>query len=144
MYGFIADGIVLFHVLYVSYVVLGQIAIWIGWLVKWNWIRNFWFRATHLLAIGIVVFEELMNLRCPLTIWEETFRVKAGQSVTGESFLGRLLHTLIFYDVSPLVFRIGYIAAGIIILMTFVLCRPHRPSYRRASIGCSFTNSPGL
>ena len=71
------------HVGYVGYVVLGQLLIWVGWALGWKWVRNFWFRATHLLAIAVVAYEELMDIRCPLTVWEEHFRELAGQPVTG-------------------------------------------------------------
>ena len=59
MYGFLADLVVAVHVGYVSYVVVGQLLIVIGWMAGWNWVRNFWFRMTHLLAMAVVVFEEL-------------------------------------------------------------------------------------
>src|SRR5215216_1255065 len=74
MYGFLADLMVAVHVGYVGYVVVGQLLIWLGWALGWKWVRNFWFRATHLLAIGIVAYEEVMGIRCPLSVWEEHFR----------------------------------------------------------------------
>jgi hypothetical protein len=64
-------------------------------------VRNFWFRTTHLLAIGIVVFEEAVVMRCPLTVWEEQPRVKASRPVTGGTFVGRILHSILCYDAEP-------------------------------------------
>ena len=127
MYGFLADFIVFVHVLYVSYVVVGQLLIWIGWAWGWKWVRNFWFRITHLIAIGYVVYEELLNIRCPLSIWEEHFRALAGQPTTGETFLGRMLHSLIFYSAEPWVFRLIYLTMGTLVLGTFLFCRPRWP-----------------
>lgn len=126
MYGFLADLMVAIHVSYVAYVVLGQLLIWVGLLAGWRWVRNLWFRLTHLLAITIVVYEEVMDIRCPLTVWEEELRVRAGQPVTGETFLGRLLHSLIFYDFEPWVFTLIYLTCGTVVLLTFILYPPRR------------------
>jgi hypothetical protein len=131
MYGFLADLMVAIHVGYVGYVVVGQLLIWLGWAVGWKWVRNFWFRATHLLAIGIVAFEEIAGIRCPLSVWEEHFRELAGQPTTGETFLGRLLHSLIFYDFQPWVFTVIYMTTLAVVVLTLLLCRPRWP-FRRA------------
>ncbi|MBO0697757.1 MAG: DUF2784 domain-containing protein [Zavarzinella sp.] len=131
MYGFLADLMVAIHVGYIGYVVVGQLLIWLGWAVGWKWVRNFWFRATHLLAIAIVTFEELTGIRCPLTVWEEHFRELAGQPTTGETFLGRLLHSLIFYDFQPWVFTTIYMTTLAVVVLTLIFCPPRRP-FRRA------------
>jgi len=131
VYGFLADLMVAIHVGYVAYVVVGQLLIWAGWALGWPWIRNFWFRATHLLAIAVVAFEQVFQIRCPLTVWEEHFRELAGQPTTGETFLGRLLHSLIFYDFQPWVFTVIYMTTLAVVVLTLLLCRPRWP-FRRA------------
>lgn len=127
MYGFLADLTVALHVCYAGFVVLGQVAIWLGWVMKWGWTRNFWFRALHLLAIGYVAFEEFADLRCPLSLWEEHLRVLAGQPVTGETFLGRMLHAMLFYDFEPWVFTTIHLACAAAVGLTFVLYPPRWP-----------------
>ena len=76
---------------------------------------------------GIVVYEEIMHIRCPLSVWEEHFRTLAGQPSSGETFMGRLLHSLIFYDAPPYVFTVGYFTFGALVLATFLFCRPRWP-----------------
>ncbi len=99
MYGVLADGMVFAHVLYVGYVVGGQLAVVLASAMRWAWGRNRWFRLTHLAAIGVVVVEAVMGWRCPLTVWEQQLRELAGQPVdAGETFLGRLLHHVLFID----------------------------------------------
>jgi hypothetical protein len=127
MYAFLADLMVTVHVGYVAYVLVGLVLIFMGWWKQWKWVRNFWFRATHLIAIVVVVFEEFAGLRCPLTVWEESFRVRAGQQVTGGSFIGRLLHSILFYDAPPWVFTVGYSITGAIVLATLFLSPPRWP-----------------
>lgn len=134
MYGFLADLMVAIHVAYVGYVVVGQLVIWAGWAFGRQFVRNFWFRATHLVAIAIVAYEELMNIRCPLTIWEEQFRVMAGQPTTGETFLGRLMHSLIFYDFQPWVFTVIYMTTLAVVVLTLIFCPPRWPFRRKATV----------
>ncbi len=133
MYGFLADLMVVIHVGYVGYVVVGQLLIWLGWAMGRQWVRNFWFRATHLIAIGVVAFEEVMNIRCPLSVWEEHFRELAGQPVSGETFLGRMMHSLLFHDFQPWVFAAIYYTTLAVVLLTLILCRPRWPFARKQS-----------
>jgi hypothetical protein len=127
-YGLLADVIVAIHVAYVSYVVVGQLAIFAGVVLRWQWIRNFWFRVTHLVAISIVAFEAIMNIPCPLTVWEAKLRALAGQEVSGETFMGRLLHNLLFYDWPSWVFTVIYIGFALLVLGTFIIAPPRRRS----------------
>src|SRR3954447_5103230 len=102
-YGLAADTIVGIHVAYVAYVILGQLAIIVAAPMKWQWARNPWFRFTHLLAIGVVAYEAVFNIRCPLTVWEEQLRAMGGASLgsAGQTFMGRLLHDLLFIQGMP-------------------------------------------
>lgn len=125
-YGLLADAIVAIHVAYVSYVVLGQLLIWLGLALRWSWIYNPWFRWTHLLMIGIVGAEALLNIECPLTRWERHFRVLAGQQVSEASFVGRLLHNLIFVDWPPWTIDSLHVFFALVVLATFVLAPPRR------------------
>lgn len=130
MNGFLADLMVALHVGYVGYVVVGQMLILMGWLLGWKWVRNFWFRVSQFIMMMVVVYEEIMEIRCPLSVWEEHFRVLAGQPSTGETFMGRILHSLIFYDAPKEVFTIGYFSFGALVLATLFFCRPRWPSWR--------------
>jgi len=133
MYGFCADFIVGTHVAYVGYVVIGQLLILAGWLLGWKWVRNFWFRASHFVMMAVVVFEEIADITCPLSVWERHFRTLADQPINGETFMGRLLHSLIFYDAPKYVFTVGYLSFGAIVLATLLFCRPRWPFCRRDS-----------
>ncbi len=93
----LADLIVVIHAAYVSFVVFGLLAILVGAVLGWSWVRNFWFRVIHLTAIGIVVAEALAGIPCPLTVWEQRLRKTAGQTGYPGDFLGYWAHQLIFY-----------------------------------------------
>jgi hypothetical protein len=134
-YGLLADLIVAVHVAYVSYVVFGQLLIWLGLVLRWRWIRNPWFRWTHLVMMLIVGAEAALHIECPLTRWENVLRGWAGQPLSGESFVGRLLHDLIFVNWPPWVVDGLHILFALVVLGTFVLAPPRRrPSTVPASL----------
>ena len=58
----LADLIVVLHATYVSFVVFGLVAILLGIVFRWSWVRNIWFRSIHLIAIAIVVGESLAGI----------------------------------------------------------------------------------
>src|SRR4051812_25109840 len=102
----LADTIVVVHAAFVAFVVLGMAAILLGVALRRGWVRNFWFRVTHLAAIGVVVLETLTGLACPLTTWEHALRRRAGQTGYAGDFIGHWAHRLIFFDAEPWVFTL--------------------------------------
>ena len=125
-YGILADVIVGIHVTYIAYVLLGQLLIILAAKLKWEWARNPWFRFSHLTAIGIVAYEAIRGLRCPLTVWEEQLRGVCGQAFNGsETFVGRILHNLMFIDNQPeIFFTTMYVAVFILVIQGLVMYPP--------------------
>jgi hypothetical protein len=125
-YGILADLVVAIHVGYIAYVVLGQLLIIVSAPMKWQWARNPWFRFTHLTAIGIVAYEAIRGLRCPLTVWEEQLRELGGQVFTGsETFVGRILHDLMFIENQPeIFFTTMYIGVLVLVIQGLVMFPP--------------------
>jgi hypothetical protein len=133
LYSLTADIIVVIHAVYVSFVFFGLFAILAGIMFRWKWIRSFWFRAVHLAMIGIIVFESLLGITCPLTTWEHRLRAAGGEAIQARSFVGRWVHELLFYDAPVWVFTVAYCLFGAIVLTTFLLAPPElRRSPREA------------
>jgi hypothetical protein len=130
-YRILADLVVAFHFAYVSFVVFGLLLILLGGWRKWRWVRNFWFRLLHFLMIAVVVFESLFGIVCPLTDWEDALREKAGETVRQGSFIGRMLHQLMFVHLSPGVLTACYCVFGSLVLATLFLVPPRWPNWRR-------------
>ena len=125
-YGLAADLMVAVHVAYVAYVVVGQLLIIVAAPMKWQWARNPWFRFTHLFAIAVVAYEAMCHIRCPLTVWEEQLRALAGQAFNAsETFMGRLLHDLLFVENQPeIFFTTAYIAVLLLVLQGLIMYPP--------------------
>jgi hypothetical protein len=99
-YSYLADLIVATHLVYVSYVVLGQVLILLGIALRWSWIRVRWFRISHLIMIWIVAVEAVFGVTCPLTTWENQVRRWANQPYDDRSFIGRCMDHLLFVNYS--------------------------------------------
>ncbi len=132
--GILADFVVFFHLCYMGYVVFGQLLIMIGWPLGWRWIRNPWFRGTHLGMILVVAFEAVIDFECPMTTLEHRLRDAAGQNILGTevegiSFTGQMLRNIQFAgnDYEDYVNTTFYIAAGLIIATAFLV----PPRFRR-------------
>jgi hypothetical protein len=126
-YRLLADLIVAIHSGYVTFVLAGQLLIWIGLWRGWRWVRNWWFRIAHLAAISIVALEAVFDIACPLTTWEQRLRELAGDEVSHGTFVGDLLHNLIFVDAPPWAFTVAYVAFALLVIATFVWAPPrHR------------------
>ncbi len=125
-YRLAADAVLVLHVGFVAFVILGLVLTVIGILARWQWIRNFWFRCLHLAAILLVVVQALLGVMCPLTIWENELRQLAGQTAYRGDFIATWLHDLLFIDAEPWVFTLCYTLFGLAVLAAFLLAPPRR------------------
>jgi Protein of Unknown function (DUF2784) len=123
-WSWLADGVLLFHAAYVAYVVFGLAAIVLGIALDWNWVRNFWFRASHLAAIALVMAESIVGLACPLTTLENRLRMAAGERGYRAGCVAHWVQPLIFFDFPQWVFTIGYVAFATIVAGVFWLAPP--------------------
>ena len=119
-----ADGLLTIHALFIVFVVFGLILIIAGLIRNWRWTRNPWFRFIHLGAIGIVVIQSWLNVICPLTIWENTLREKAGGVTYAGSFIRHWLHKLIFYQAEAWVFALAYSVFAALVVLAWYLAPP--------------------
>lgn len=121
-----ADVIVVVHFVFVLFVIFGQLAILVGILRKWPWVRGMTFRVVHLTAILFVVAEALCGVTCPLTTWEQDLRTLSGGATYQGDFIPNLVHNWLFYDADSSVFTVCYVAFGGLVLLTFIFAPPRR------------------
>ena len=66
--GAVANLIAIVHIAFFLFIVGGMVAIVAAIRSPVAWVRNPWFRAAHIVAIYIVLFEEATGLPCPLNV----------------------------------------------------------------------------
>lgn len=131
LYLLAADLILLLHVLFVAFVVIGLILIFVGSALTWSWIRNPWFRWAHLAAIAIVVIQSWFGAICPLTTLEMALRSRGGDAVYPGAFVAHWLETVLYYDAPQWVFAVCYTAFGVLVVVSWFRIRP-RPLRNKA------------
>ena len=119
-----ADAVLLLHVLFVAFVVVGLLLILAGRLLSWDWVRNWWFRVIHLGAIGIVVLQAWLGVICPLTRLEMYLRDRAGDTTYAGSFVSHWLEAILYYRAPAWVFAVAYTLFAIVVVMSWVWVRP--------------------
>jgi hypothetical protein len=131
-YSLLGDLVLLVHLAFVAFVVLGFVLIWIGYCCRWSFVRDLWFRIAHLAAIGFVLVESLAGFVCPLTTWENQLRIYAGEgSAYSDSFIQHWFGRILFQDWSEQTFTILYAAFFLFVALTFWIVRPQRREKRQ-------------
>ena len=123
----LADALLVVHLLIVAFIVGGLLLTWLGALLGWTWIRSPVFRYLHLAAIAFVAAEALLGYACPLTIWEDLLRGGARP----ESFIGRWVYRLLYYDAPEWFFTSLYAAWALATLVTLRLVPPKQRRFQR-------------
>lgn len=121
-----ADAVLLLHVLFVSFVILGLALVVAGGVLKWHWVRNPWFRLVHLLAIVVVVIQAWLGIICPLTTLEMMLRSRAGDAVYPGSFVAHWLEVALYYRAPAWVFAALYTLFGALVAGSWLWVRPRR------------------
>lgn len=120
----LADALLIFHTLLVAFVIFGLVAIFIGHFRNWRWVRNLWFRLSHLVVIGVVVLQSWLGVLCPLTEWEMALRRSAGQTGYDGSFIQHWLQSILYYSAPEWVFILAYTLFGLLVVASWFLVRP--------------------
>ena len=138
-YRLLADIILVIHFAFVSFVVIGLLIIWLGFFLRWSFVRNFYFRAIHILAMGVVLLEAVFGIVCPLTDWEIQLRTLGGQTVYGEqTFMQYWIHRIMFFNLGETAFTIIYAVFFTALVLSFFFVRPGLPGWlsgKRAAPG---------
>ncbi|HEX2649652.1 MAG TPA: DUF2784 domain-containing protein [Burkholderiales bacterium] len=116
----LADVILVVHFLIVAFIVGGLALTWAGFFLRWQWVRSPVFRYLHLAAIVFVALEAVFGYACPLTVWEDALRGGA----QAESFVGRWVRRVLFYQAPEWVFTAIYCAWAAATVATLKLVPP--------------------
>ena len=125
LHRFLADLVLILHACIIAFVIGGLVAVLIGAWRRWDWVRNFWFRAAHLAAIAFVVLQQYAGMICPLTTWESELRLRGGQQpYSDDGFIAYWLHRMIFFEAPTHVFTIAYTTFGLLVVLAMIFSPP--------------------
>ncbi len=124
--GLLADAILALHVGIVAFVVMGEVAILLGARRGWRWVRNFALRIAHLALMVFIALQAWMGALCPLTVWEQALRRRAGDDTYSQSFIEYWLSRAIFFEAPWWLFVAAYTAFAILVLLTWRYVPPRR------------------
>lgn len=118
----LADSLLVFHFGVVLFVVVGLIVIYLGALLRWQFVRNRLFRFSHVGLMAFIVFETVAGRICPLTEWEVALRERAGQPTYGDAtFVQFWVQRLLYWDWPPQVFLVLYSVILLAIIASFLI-----------------------
>jgi hypothetical protein len=127
-----ADLVLAVHAAVVVFNVFWLLAIPLGGLLGWRFVRAYWWRMAHLCSLAIVAIQPLLGRYCFLTLWQEEFASAAGPM--GEpNLIERVLTAIVFWPLPPSIFVYLYVAAVVWTALMWWLVPPRRPSTARAA-----------
>jgi len=133
MYQFLANAVLIAHVGIVLFIIGGLLLTLLGAALGWKWVKNFWFRALHLVGIAYIAMEAWLGIVCPLTTLELWLREQAGQTVYEGDFIAHWMRQIMFYEAPPWVFIAAYSGFGALVVASWFLVRPTLPRRDAAS-----------
>ena len=121
-----ADALLLLHAGIVAFVVLGTLAIVIGGRRGWPWVHGFAWRLVHVLLMGFIALQAWRGAPCPLTVWEQALRRRAGEPAYAQSFVAHWLGRLLFYEAPWWMFVAAYTGVALLVLVLWRIVPPRR------------------
>lgn len=125
-----ADTILVVHAGIVVFVLFGALAILVGRVRGWAWVQGFGWRLAHVLLMGCIAVQAWRGALCPLTVWEQALRRRAGQPVYAESFVAHWLSRVLFYEAPWWTFVAAYTAFALLVLGLWFAVPPRRTRHR--------------
>ncbi len=122
-----ADAVLIGHFSIVLFVVLGLPAIVLGNQLGWRWVNRRGWRLAHLVAIATVALQAWLGRYCPLTLWENALREKAGQAPYQSSFIQHWVGQIVYHDAPLWVFALLYTGFALMVAWAWWRYPPGRP-----------------
>ncbi|MHB1643550.1 MAG: DUF2784 domain-containing protein, partial [Acidithiobacillus sp.] len=120
-------AILAFHILIIAFNVFGLIAIPLGAWRGWRWVRIFWWRALHLVALLVVAVQALLGTACFLTIWQSELQEAAGRQGYRLPLIQTWIDHLLFWHLPMSFFTSIYVLIWVGVLLLWWKVPPVLP-----------------
>jgi Protein of Unknown function (DUF2784) len=128
----LATAILLVHLGIVAFNIFGLVAVPMGKWLGWPFVRGYWWRLAHLLALAVVALQAVLGRACFLTLWEDAFRFGAD---AGEPppLIATWVNGVLYWPLPLWVFAAIYVAVFAYALLLWRWVPPRRSTLRRLS-----------
>lgn len=114
------------HVAVILFNLFGLIAIPFGAWRGWSFVRIFWWRALHLVALAVVAVQAVLGRACFLTLWQDSLLQNAGETGSGVPLVQRWVSEAIFWPLPLWCFALLYVAVWFYALVLWHFVPPRR------------------
>jgi Protein of Unknown function (DUF2784) len=105
-------GTVLYaHFAVILFNVFWLVAVPLGAWRDWAFVRNFGWRAAHLISLAVVALQAAAGSLCFLTIWQNDLLIAAGGPPEKVSMIERLVMRAVFWPLPMWAFIVLYVVA---------------------------------
>ena len=123
----LANIVTIVHLAYFVFVVGG----FIGILARRSrWAFNPWFRIVHLLAVWIVLAEDVIGFNCPFNVAESSLRTPETGSPEASTGFGYVLDQLLHHTISERMLDVLYWKLGLASMLLLFLVPPRYKSVK--------------
>ncbi len=126
-----ALAVLYFHFAVVVFNVFWLVIVPIGAWQEWPFVRNYWWRAVHLLALALVAVQAVAGRLCFLTTIQDYLQTRAGGSIQPSSLLTRLVERAVFWPLPDWIFAPLYLLALTWAAILWITVPPVRASVRK-------------
>lgn len=123
-YQFLADFVLVVHFGVIAFVLGGLVLFWVGNLRDWRWANALPLRLAHLVIVLKVAVQAWLGMVCPLTSFEMWLRKRTGGLTYSGSFFEYWVQRMIYENVPPWVFMLGYTLFGVLVVFTWLRFPP--------------------
>ena len=133
-----ADAILAAHVAIILFNLFGLVAVPLGAVCHWRFVRIRWWRVVHILLLAAVAVQALAGRACILTLWQADL---AGGAADRAPLIARSLERAIYWPLPIWVFAALYIAVLGYAVALFWLVPPRRQRVLRSRPNLSVSHN---
>jgi hypothetical protein len=127
----LAEAILAAHIAIILFNVFGLVAIPIGGLCRWRFVRIRWWRVLHLALLAAVAVQAVAGRACILTLWQAA---SSGAATKPPPLIMSWVERLIYWRLPIWVFAVFYIVVFGYALALLWLVPPRRDAASRLAV----------